>query len=176
MPSTTITHVTQEEPGRICLNAHVDSGWVVLVLGFDRIHAIFNPDVPPPAIREPLDAAGLGITQLQFTLDTPPASGIQVDLGMVVGPDCAAPTAACLQNGFYVMAADRPGVPISFTEAGTQTLQLSDFKVAPWEDPTLSLDLTRLASVQFELSTGDFDFCVRDFKLLDAAGNQVTMR
>jgi len=171
-PSSTVTHVTRDEPGRICMSGEVTTGWAILIVSFDRINAVAA--TPAPETRQPFDSAALGATALRFTLDPAPANGLQVALSMVTGEGCTATTQDCIQADFYVMVEGRPGVPLAFDESGPQTLRIADFVPAPWADPTNTLDPTRLAGVQFELNPGAFDFCIRDFELLDASGTPIT--
>ncbi len=171
VPSSTTISVRQDQPGEVCMNGQVSTGWVNLIMSVDRINDIFG-DTPPPSTRQPLNTVALGIAGLRFTLDPAPASGLHVALSQVVADDCTA-TQDCIRAGFYMMAEGSPGVLLNFDEAGPQTLRIADFERAPWADPTLELDTTKISGVEFELNAGDFDFCIRDFAMLDASGNAV---
>jgi hypothetical protein len=169
--STTTINVSQDQPGEICMNGQVSTGWANLIVSLDRINDIFG-DTPPPVTRQPLNTVALGIAGLRFTLDPAPANGLHVALSQVIADNCTV-TQDCIRAGFYMMAEGSPGVLLNFDEAGQQTLRIADFERAPWEDPTRELDTTQISGVEFELNAGEFDFCIRDFALLDASGNAV---
>lgn len=172
LPSSTLVNVTQDQPGEVCISGQVTNGWVNLIVSLDRINDIFS-GTPAPATRQPLNAAALGIAALRFTLDPAPANGLHVALSQVVGENCTVTTQNCIQAGFYAMAEGRPGVLVNFDQAGSQTLTIADFQRAPWADPTLELDMTKLSGVEFELNAGAFDLCIRDFELLDGSSNPI---
>jgi hypothetical protein len=172
LPSSTIVNVTQDQPGEICVSGRVTDGWVNLIVSLDRINDIFS-STPPPETRQPLNTAALGIAALRFTLDPAPANGLHVALSQVVGENCTVTSRDCIVAGFYVMAEGRPGVLFDFDQPGSQTLTIADFQRAPWVDPTLELDTTKISGVEFELNAGDFAFCLRDFDFLDQSGNPV---
>lgn len=180
MPSSTLTELTRE-PGKICMTGQVTTGYAELIVDFDGDNrdgtAGTGVRITPEESKgaEPLDAAGLSISQLQFTLETPPASGLAVSLASVVMPGCYG-RAECLHAGYYLMSEDRPGVPQRIGEPGVHRLKIADFHAAPWVDPTRELDMTRLGFVAFELSGGEYDFCIRDLKMLDAEGNAISGR
>jgi hypothetical protein len=166
MASSTITELSREA-GKICMRGRVTTGWASLIVDFSGSNPTGTQLPAEPA--EALDAAGLGITQLQLTVDSPPASGLAVNLASVLVPGCYGRPNDCLVAGYYVMK--QPGVPERLTEPGTHTLRIADFQAAPWVDPTRALDTTRLAYVAFDLGVGDYDFCIHDLKLLDDSGH-----
>jgi len=170
MPSSTITRLTHE-PGKICMSGQVTTGYAELFLDFSGNNP--NGTQPPEQPADPLDAAGLGISQLRFTLDSPPASGLAANLASVLVPGCYGRPNDCLHAGYYVMREDMPGVPTRLDQAGTHTLRIADFQAAPWVDPTRELDTSRLAFLAFEIGIGDYDFCIHDLELLDDAGSPV---
>jgi len=180
MASSTSTDLTRE-PGKICMSGQVTTGYAELILDFDGD----NRDgaqgtggrITPEESRgaKPLDAAGLGIQGIQFSLETPPASGLAVSLASVVTPGCYG-RAECLHTGYYVMSEDEPGVPRRIREPGTHTFRIADFQAAPWADPTQELDTTQLGFVDFEIAAGAYDFCISDLKMLDANGDAVSGR
>jgi hypothetical protein len=173
MPSSTITRLTHQ-PGKICMSGQVTTGWAELVLDFSGNNP--NGSQPPEQPAAALDAAGLGISQLRFTLDSPPASGLAANLASVLVPGCYGRPNECLHAGYYIMSEDIPGVPERLNEAGTYTLRIADFQAAPWVDPTRELDTSRLAFLDFEIGSGDYDFCIHDLQLLDDAGSPVAGR
>jgi hypothetical protein len=172
LPSSTILNVTKDQPGEVCVSGQVTDGWVNLIVSVDRINDIFS-STPPPETRQPLNIAALGIAALRFTLDPAPANGLHVALSQVVGENCTITSQDCIVAGFYVMDEGRPGILFDFDQAGSQTLTIADFQRAPWVDPTLELDTTRISGMEFELNAGDFAFCLRDFDFLDQSGNPI---
>jgi hypothetical protein len=170
MASSTISELSRDA-GQICLRGRVTTGWVSLIVDFSGN----NPSGSqlPTEEAPPLDVVRLGITQLQFTLDSPPTSGLSVDLASVLVPGCYGRPNDCLVSGYYIMDEQRPGVPDRLNEPGTYTVRIADFQAAPWVDPTRELDATRLAFVGFDPGMGDYDFCINDLKLLDDSGNPV---
>ena len=180
MPSSTITSLTRE-PGKVCMSGQVTTGYANLILDFDGENrdgiqgsgGRITPEQSQGA--KPLDAVGLGITQIQFTLDTPPASGLAVNLASVVLPGCYG-RAECLHSGYYLMSEGQPGVLERVRDPGVHGLRIADFQAAPWVDPTEELDTTQLAFVAFELGAGAYDFCIRDLKMLEAKGAVVSER
>jgi len=170
-PSSTVFDVTRDELGQVCLRGELpSSGWASLIVGFDGSNVGGN--TPTPAQVEPLDATAFGLTGVAFTLEPAPVSGVLVQMASTVGEGCFP---RCeLRDGYYPMSEDAPGVLHGITEAGTYRFQFEDFKAAPWADPTVTLDPSHLAGVFFELQVGPFDFCLRDFQLLDAGGQPVT--
>ncbi len=102
------------------------------------------------------DANALGITQLEFTLETPPSGGVTPQLDAVV---IALPPAAF----------DWAGGGVSTTTP--QRASLNDFL---YPNLTLELDLSKVVVVAFNVRAAEYyDFCVRDLKFLNAAGVEV---
>jgi len=159
-PSTTVAEVRRDAPGSYCLSGEVSTGQVKLVVSFDHIN-----DLPMPAVHGPLDAVALGVSAIQFTLESPPASGLNVALSNVIRDACGAMD-LCINTGLFITS---DGVPIRFTDAGTQTLRLADLEPGA-EAVGAALDMSRFAGIEFRLNPGPFDFCVHDVRLLDASG------
>jgi len=175
LPSSTITHLTREAPGKICMDGQVTTGWASLITSLDHVGAV-GVNAVRTATRQPLDAPALGITALRFTLETPPAGGLAVALSYVSRLECTFTDTGCIQSGFYVMQEGSPKVPLRFSEAGTYTLRFVDVQPGPDTDPTQTLDTTRFSGAEFQLGSGlgSFDFCVRDLQLLNDEGEPVT--
>jgi hypothetical protein len=132
------------EPGLACAKG-TSVGWAILELVVGRKTTVF-------------DAAALGITQLRFTVETPPSSGLV--------PQIAAQLPDMSPNGFELMAG---GQSVSIASTSTKTVFLAEF-----QSQDFTLDPTRLLSVGFTVSTVEhYDFCIRDLKFLDANGAEV---
>src|SRR5262245_29041147 len=163
MPSSTVADVRHEAPGKYCVRGVLASGgFVSVIVSFDHIN-----DVPAPPFHGPLDAQAIGITQLRFTLESPPATGLQVTPSSVVSDECPFSSDQCIQSGFYIL--DAAGAPSTITEPGTYTVRFSDLRPGPGVPSTLSLDTTRLAGIELQLNPGELDFCLGDVQLDDAA-------
>lgn len=143
--NTDASGVTQEtlskpEPGTVCMSG-TSLGYAQLTLAL----------APGP----PFDAAMRGITQIQFTVQTPPSVGVLPQLDAWL-PDMT-PTGFNWARGVV-------------STAITQLASLSDFQ----NPDGFPLDTNQLLGVAFSVSAAEhYDFCVRDLKFLDASGVEV---
>ena len=167
LSSSTVADVRREAPGKYCVSGVLASGFANLIVSFDHIN-----DLPTPPFHGPLDAAALGITQFRFTLESAAGTGFQASASNVVRDECPVSSDQCIQSGFYLL--NEAGAPITITQAGTYTQSIADLRPGPGIPPTLMLDTTRLAGLEFQLNPGEFHFCVSDVQLLDHAGNSVS--
>jgi hypothetical protein len=167
LESTTVADVKREAPGKYCVSGLLSTGFAILIVSVDHIN-----DRPPPQFHGPLDAPAHGITQVRFTLESPPSTGLQVSASNVVRDECPFSSDDCIQSGFYILS--EAGTPVNVTEPGTYTHPLSNYRPGPGTPPTLALDTTRLAGFEFQLNPGTFDFCVSDVALLDNANAPVS--
>lgn len=152
--NTDATGVTREEvsnpePGKVCMLGtsleYAALTLLVLTLGAD-------------AAARPLDAAARGITQLEYTIETPPSVGVLPQLEAFVVADTPPPAPFDLLSG-------------TVSTSTPQRVSLSDFK-SPDGFP---LDLHQLVAIAFHVDAVEhYDFCIRDLKFLDANGVEVT--
>jgi hypothetical protein len=156
--------LTQPEPGTLCL-----SGAAPVAGARPHFPLILIDGGHMP----PLDAAALGITQLSFTIDSPPPPGVFVGAGMVVetGARCFDNPRGC--SAFFDLA--------RVTTAGPHIAAFSDAVQRDAASSYRALDLRVLGSILFGVYDGEFGvneseyrFCVRDFKFLNDAGDEVT--
>jgi hypothetical protein len=164
---STTANLTQPESGKVCLAGTVAAGGVaVLVLGFSD----WNQD--GTAILETFDPTHLGITQASFTIDSPLTGSLAVGAATTPPAPVDCPEASCLTN-FDLGTSPTSGVNMSFPAPGPQVASFANFHASGGGgqtfDPT-ALDLLAFATT----GAGDYAFCISDFKLLDAAGNEVT--
>jgi len=169
----TSTARVEHNAGSFCLSGTLDpgptgTGWgAVLVLAFDERRA--------DGTSTPLDAAALGIAQIEFTITNPPVTGVRpaidqlTSLGCNLIPDCL--------TSFLPM--DASGNPTTATATGTSRTPFSAFKQPSWGDPEQTFDASLLANVAFTAlplagAPIDYDFCVRDLAFLDANGDEVS--
>ena len=146
------------QPGRLCASGKISpGGWAFMAIEFAK------SSLDRATILESFDAAGRGITQLAFTIDTPPRQGVTPILHMVTKTECPGKPVDC----FYPPVFKLPDI----TLPGTITAAFTDFK--PEGDPTLVLDTTKLHDLNFTINSGDFNFCIHDLKFLDVNGNEV---
>ncbi len=167
-PGETSAIISNPEPGTACISGRLEDGWAFLTLGVARWDGA--------NLRDPLDAAGLGIESIQFTLTTPPSSGVYVQLTSLV-PDCDLGPIECQHWGFF-LERDAFQTPLLENQPGTVTARIANFVRADYIDPAWQFDPSRLSTLQIgpgalRSVTGDYDYCVSDLKFLDAAGNEV---
>ena len=145
---------SQPQPGKLCLSGtNPDPKGTGLLLGFSELSSDlsmvlkrFNPDAR-------------GITQVRFTLDSPPPAGITVSADTLHSDVCNGTD--CITWGF--------ALPNHITVAGTTTAALVDFV----SNPPQTFDTRALDAISFDVGPGDFDFCVHDFHFLNAAGVEI---
>jgi hypothetical protein len=156
--------LTEPEPGTLCL-----SGAAPVPGARPHFPLILIDGRHMP----PLDAAALGITQLSFTIDSPPPPGVFVGAGMVVetGAGCFENPRNC-QRFFELARITEDGPHIAAFSDAVQLDAASSYQV---------LDLRVLGSIlfgvydaEFGVNEGEYRFCVRDFKFLNDAGDEVT--
>jgi len=112
--------------------------------------------------------------QVAFTIDSPPSGGVTV-LGAVVKQlDCpgSANGTACRTTGFRWVTAPGSQTPVIITAAGQQIAPFANFEQSNSAASPI-FDITALDSFAFLVGPGSLDFCVHDFRLLDAAGEEV---
>jgi hypothetical protein len=151
---STTARLTTPATGKLCMagTAAAPDGWAVLAL---RFFDTLNPDGTFVTNFHPVAA---GITAIRMTIDSPPSAGITLSR---IG-------------GFHVELPSNPGVPLIVTQPGPITLPLTGF--VSGDSPPVTLAPDDVQTVGFNVGPGVYDFCVRDFKFLDAVGNEVTHR
>lgn len=117
-----------------------------------------------------MNAKAQGITELRFTVDTPPTEGITFVAATAHQTHCATPP-DCLGEFWSLMTGPRSNVVRVITESGPVSAPFSDFRRT---DPNQVMDTTALADFVFILGAGDYDFCISDFKFVDAQGQEVS--
>jgi hypothetical protein len=151
---STVT-LSQPEPGKVCLTGKVSPGGLA---GFNLELATRTTT----GISEPFNAARLLITQIAFTVDSPPSAGLSMAAAALVQYDCPNDPLACSGPNFSFN---------TITAAGPLIAPFSDFKSS---DPTQVLDTSKLVQVFIQNhQAGDYNFCIHDLKFLDAQGNVV---
>ena len=146
---------SQPQPGKLCLSGtNPDSTDTTgLLLGFSELSSDFS------MVVRRFNADVLGITQVRFTLDSPPPAGITVSADTLHSDVCNGTD--CITWGF--------ALPNHITAAGITTAPL----VAFVSNPPQTFDTRALDAISFDVGPGDFDFCVHDFHFLNAAGVEV---
>jgi hypothetical protein len=147
----------QPEHGTLCMSGTAPVGEKA---GFPLILLASTPDFS--TIVRALDADALGIIDVSFTIDSPPEGGLIVDAGIVL-PGCSN-TFQCVGFGFTL-----PRI----TGAGTVTVPLVDFLQSDPASPYQTFDTSSLSHIGFTAGEGAYDFCLRDFKFLDAFGDAI---
>lgn len=170
--------VTNPVPGTVCMTGTLaDAGptytnWGA-ILGFPIAEA--NAD--KTGILSPFNAEQLGITQVQFTIESPPVTGVGPAITQVAKLECKDDLASCLTAApFYLK--NEAGAQALITTTRTMTAPLGTAAQPTWGDPQLALDPTRLFGLQFGVGTLqgtslDYDFCVHDLRFLGADGKEI---
>jgi hypothetical protein len=72
------------------------------------------------------------------------------------------------------MTAPLSNVPLTVTQPGPQVAPFANFEQTR-SGVSQTFDTTALQHIEFGVgpAQGDYDFCLSDFKFLDAAGNEV---
>lgn len=142
------------EPGAVCVSG-TNVGYAILQLAVGRPDTIVAADGTRGKL---FDAPALGITQLEFTVETPPSSGL-VPAIAIEGPDTH-PIGFALTSG---------GQEVSIRTTSTSRVSISDYT-----EPEHTLDPSRIAAFGFTIGqTEHYDFCIRNLKFLDANGVEV---
>jgi hypothetical protein len=144
----TVAHV-RTEPGAVCASG-TNVGYAILQLAVGRPDTIVAAD---GSRGKPFDAQALGVTQLEFTIDTPPSSGL-VPAIAIEGADTHA-------VGFALTTS---GAEVSIQTPSTMRVSLSDYT-----DPDHTLDPSRILAIGFTIGLAEhYDFCVRNLKFFNA--------
>jgi hypothetical protein len=161
----TTASLSQPEPGILCLSGTVSpAGWATLGVLF----AVRNQDGTETLKK--FDADSLGITQLQFSIDSPPSRGVSVHAAVTVATSCPDDKFACVSDDFSLMTEPSGSVPVSITSPGPVSAPFANF-VQPGGSQVF--DTSALDNLRFTVGPGDYDFCVHDFKFLDAQNNEI---
>ena len=169
-PGATTASFSQPEPGKLCQSGTVaEGGWG----GFQLVFAEWNQDYTK--VLKPFDAASLGVKQVTFTIDSPPSGGLTVEASIIASLECPGSPpdyAACVTWGFDLMTAPLSNIPLTITKPGPQLAPFVNFEQTQ-SGVSQTFDTTALNFFNFNVGGGPYDFCVHDFKFLDAAGNEV---
>jgi hypothetical protein len=162
------TAVVTYTPGRYCLSGTVDpgpggSGWgAILLLGLGVVD-------PTGTMITPLDVSSRGITQVRFTVEDPPLTGILPQMADLENAACTT-VPDCL--------ATFDAAP-SVIDPGPVTMAITDFARPDDGHPNATFDPTLIAWIQFYVGPVPgmalpYDFCIRDLAFLNASGREVT--
>jgi hypothetical protein len=167
LAGATTAHLSHPEPGKVCMSGTVSTfGWAQIGLGFTVDNATGTQ------VLKTFNANAMGITQMAFTIDSPPSGGVTVDAAITTSLVCPDSGADCFTYGFTLMTAPLSNIPLSITTPGPVVAPFINFEQTR-AGVTQTFDTSALDHVVFDVGAGDFDFCVRDFKFLDANGVEV---
>ena len=170
-PGETVARLSQPEPGKLCLAGTLpaDGGLALLNVRF----AAVNEDATK--VTKTFDADARGITQMTFLIDSPPpgpgvlvAAAITTSLGITPGQ-------RPFNDGFMLMTPPLFAEELILRQPGPVVAPFAEFRQTfSGQSPTF--DTTALHNIGIGVvgSDLDYDFCIRDFKFRDAAGNEVT--
>jgi hypothetical protein len=166
--SSTTAVLTTPEPGKLCLSgtAAPGDGWAKVVFVFTT----FN--LERTKVLKVFDAEALGISQVAFTLDSPPSVGVTMSATVVTATDCPNSPGDCFSQGYDLVTAPSSAIPARFTMPGPQVVPLADFQQA-LRGVSQSVDTSALHHLELVVGSGAYDFCIHDFKFLDATGHEV---
>jgi hypothetical protein len=150
-------HGEATDPSAVCMSG-TNVGAAVLQV-FIGTGAYYLPGSAP--IRATVDARALGITQVQFRIESPPSVGVGATAVMLAADGSAA---------FFDWTLE--GKVVAATSTRTFTVPWSDF-----QSPDGTFDPSLVLGIGFGLGgpTEHYDFCIRDLKLLDANGVEVLL-
>jgi hypothetical protein len=162
------TAVVEHTPGKFCMSGTLDagpsgSGWgAQLTLALNE-----GPPMDGRTIT-PFDATSHGITQVRFTVDSPPSTGVLPQLTDLE-------SASCTRAPDCFSTFDRSAAVI---EPGPVTMALADFLIPDANHPNTTLDPTLLTGLHFSVGPApgvalNYGFCIRDLALLDAGGQEI---
>ena len=166
-PAGATTANLTKQGGQVCMSGFLGTGgWTSLILPFSAV----SDD--GTTIVKSFDATSLGITQADFTIDSPLTGSIGVGAATTpVAPvDC--PNASCYTN-FTLATAPASGVAAAFAAPGPQVAPFANFY--PTQGGNQPFDTIALEHLSFNPSTpGDYAFCISDLKFRNAAGDEVS--
>jgi hypothetical protein len=162
----TTIHLSQPADGTLCLSGTDSStGLSSVLLGF-TVFSAAGATATNENVLTRFNANLLGITQVKFTIDRPPAAGVTFWANSIVSDTCP--------NGSCFSGASTLPTPIVSTgtdaSVATTTVSFADLVSSP---PGM-LETRALATLGFDVGPGDFDFCVHDLQFLDASGAVVS--
>lgn len=164
--SATTAVLTAPEAGKLCLSGTAGAdGWAKIVLVFTT----FN--LERTKVLKVFNADALGITQVAFTIESPPSDGITIDAAIVTATDCPAGPGDCFTQGFDLMTPT--GGLMSYTSAGEKVARFADFKQTS-TGVSQTFDTSALHHLEFIVGQGVYNFCIHDLKFLDTAGAEVS--
>jgi hypothetical protein len=166
----TTARLIQPLPGKLCLAGRLATtgGLAVLHVGFSELNA------DRTKVTKTFNADARGIAQMTFSIDSPPPGpGVLVAATITAGLDNT-PGQRNVIDGFRLMTPPLFDEQLIFREPGPVVAPFASFRQT---DPNMSptFDTTLLDGIAVAVGGADldYDFCIRDFKFRDAAGNEV---
>jgi hypothetical protein len=162
----TTANLSKPAPGKLCVSGFLSQGGMVwLIVGFSEASA------DGMSIVKSFDANALGITQADFTIDSPLKGGVAVAASTTPPAPVDCPQISCFTN-YDLATPEIAGVAAHFTAPGPQIAPFANFYQA--DGGSNPLDAVALEHLAFAPSTpGDYDFCISDIKFRNAAGDEV---
>jgi hypothetical protein len=170
-PGSTTMQMTQDEPGKLCLAG------VVAPAGYSSFVIVYSlPNAAMNQIVKTFDAEALGITQLAFTIDSPPIGGVGIGGAVDTSSTCPEDYLDCQTSGFALMTGSDSTATMQITAPGRIVAPLSNFKQTRSAPVSQVFDTHAIENLSFGVGEGPYDFCVSDFQFLDAGGQVVQPR
>ena len=157
--------LSQPKAGTLCLSGMVSpGGWAQIGL----IFPVKNQD--RTEVLKKFDAKDLGITQVAFSIDSPPRGGVGVSAAITTATSCPDNFFGCFTSGFDLMTSAGSSVAADYTTPGQVIAPFAKFTQTVG---TQSFDTRALEHLVFSVGSGSYNFCIHDFKFLEAQGNEV---
>jgi hypothetical protein len=133
------------EPGRVCMaGTSVDYAILTLTLSL--------------GVGKPFDAVAHGITQVGFTVETPPSTGVVPSLAILLSDRSV--------GGSDLMS---DGQQVSIVSSMPKRVPLSDFQSSNVPD-----DPSRILAIEFAIGAVEhYDFCVSNLQFFDANDGEI---
>jgi hypothetical protein len=171
----TTASLSQPVAGKLCLEGFIASGYqgagLFLKFSTEKLLQVTANSGRDVEILKTFDATSLGITQVDFTIDSPLTGSI----GVIATTTSPPVPASCPDQGipctsFDLVTTPGSGMAMSFTQPGSQVAPFANFESTGGE----TFDTTALEDIRFYIGVpGDYSFCISDFKFLNAAGAEV---
>jgi hypothetical protein len=162
------TAVVRYAPGRFCMSGTVDAGtdgvgWgAIMAVGLDEVDEANR-------VTPSFDASALGVGQIRFNLETPPSSGVLLQITQIQSLQCTQIPDCVTTFGRSTLVAS-PGI---------FTVPWTDFNMPDAGHPSAILDRALITGVHFYVPTSPgtavgYAFCISSLAFLDAGGHVLT--
>jgi hypothetical protein len=161
--TTTTANLNQPEPGKLCLSGTVlPGGWAQLYVGFTTLNT------EETKVLKTFDAADMGITQVDFTIDSPPAGGVKVEASVTTKSEFK--KGDLFFDYGFTLTDSSTKLPKFITMSEPQQADFRDFEQTR-TDMSQTFNTKALNAIAFTVGAGAYDFCIHDFKFSGPMGD-----